>query len=226
MGILGKCKNCNNTIRIEELNGAINFNNLTLSEYEKYKNFKVYHCPFCHYVSESIISEPTPENIRDIINSKDYVFVLDYRYLDKSGIDRDFWEHDIIFPAGEYEANALICEKTGEYAGQIRSLFKCVELKEALIRRFTKLIYEDCDECDFTEEYGALINCLKASISMNLKEIFASYKKIKNPNIFTKLILVETHLKANETIEAKYLFTEINSSLDKELNNYFNGILQ
>ena len=225
MGILGKCKNCNNTIRIEELNGGVNFNNLTLSEYEKYKNFKVYHCPFCHYVSDSIISEPAPENVRDIIHSKDYVFVLDYQYLDKSGIDRDFWEHDIIFPAGEFEANALICEKKGDFEGQIKSLFKSIEMKEALIRRFTKLIYEDCDECDFSEEYGALINCLKASISMNTKEIFAAYKKIKNPNIFLKLILVETYLKANLTIEAKYFFTEI-TNLNDDLVQYFNNILR
>ena len=225
MGILGKCKHCNRTIRIEELKGAINFNNLTLSEYEKYKNFKVYHCPFCHYVSDSIISEPAPENVGDIIHSNDYVFVLDYRYLEKSGIDRDFWEHDILFPAGEFEANALICEKAGDTEGQIRSLFKSIEMKEAQIRRFRKLMYEDCDECDLSEEYGALEKCLKASISMNLKEIFTAYKKVKNPNVFTKLIVVEAHVKAKETIDAKYLFTGI-SNLNEDLVQYFNGILQ
>ena len=225
MGILGKCKNCNNTIQIEELNGGIDFNNATLAEYEKFKDFKVYHCPFCHYVSENIISEPVPEIVKDVINSKDYMFVLDYRYLDKSGIDRNFWERDIFFPAGEYEAYALICEKKADYVGQIRSLFKSIEMKEALIRRFDRLIYEDCDEDDFSEEYGALIKCLKASISMNTKEIFAAYKKIKNPNIFLKLILVETYLKANLTIEAKYFFTEI-TNLNDDLVQYFNGILR
>ena len=107
--------------------------NITLKNYKDYKQFEVNRCPNCDYVSDNIFVDEVPNDIREIVESEDYQYVLNYEYLAEE-VDPDVWKYEIsAYNPNEFEAYALILDCLGDYENEIRALMHCITLKEKLI---------------------------------------------------------------------------------------------
>ena len=76
--LLDICKCCGQRVETRFCNEDVDYNNLTLKSYKAYKDFEVSICPNCGFVSDNIFADDVPSNIKDIVESEDYLYVLNY----------------------------------------------------------------------------------------------------------------------------------------------------
>lgn len=200
--------------------------NKDLTNYNNYKNIYVYQCPNCGFISTDITGV---EGVMcgDIKRTLEYKEALNYTYL--NGLDKELYDnHSAEVPANLYEAYAYVCLKEKEYEKFIRALYKAIDLKLIMARKYRRSQDELGGEEDNDDLYDDLDKLIKQSIEANRKQIDYYYTQIENKNIFTKLIYIENLAAMDKKVEAKQTFNQIIKSymLKEDLKNYINNILK
>ena len=225
--IIGICKCCGKRIQTAVISDDVDYTKYTLETYKAYKNIQVEKCPECNFVCDNLFIGNIPSDVKNIINSDDYQYVLNYEYIEEE-VPREVWDYEIqAFNPNDYEAYAIVCDVVGEYENEIRALYKCITLKEKTIRHLRKIQYEECDDCDWSPEYNKIIEALEESIEINLDEICELITEIKNPNRFTEMIMIEVYSKMEEYKKAKNAYKTLKSQiqLPQDLDDYLKTIL-
>ena len=217
--LIGTCKCCGQKIESTFVSEDVDYANLTLESYKAYKEFKVNRCPECDYVSDNIFVDEVPNDIREIIESADYQYVLNYEYIYEE-VEPSAWEYEIkAYNPNEFEAYALILDCMGKLEEEIKSLWRSIELKEKLKKYLRKKQNEEDDPEDWAEIYDKVVFLLSESIEINLEEIEEIYADISSPNRFTQLIYIEALAKMGRKDEAKQKIKNL-QKLPQDLTDY------
>lgn len=202
------------------------FVNKDLENYKKYKDIYVYQCPACGFISTDITGV---EGVMcgDIKNSLEYKEALNYTYL--NGLDKELYDnHSSEIPANLYEAYAYVCLKENEYEKFIRALYKAIDLKLIMARRYRRSQDELGGEEDNDDLYDELDKLIKQSIEANRRQIDYYFTQLETKNVFINLIYIENLVAIGKKSEAKQFYNQINKNymLKEDLKKYFNDLVK
>lgn len=222
----GICTCCGSFVEYRYGDENFSLINKDLENYKKYKDFYVFRCPKCGFISNDI-SGVEGVLFGDIINrSLEFKNALSYKYL--KGLDTELYDcHSQEIPANLYEAYSFVCLVSKDYEKYIRSLNKSIELKEIMLNRYKDSQFELGGEEDNDDEYEELYNLIKNSIYENRQQIIFYYTQLERSNVFLDLIYVENLAKVNEKEQAKKVFNELDKKyiFDKDLMIYFKDLI-
>lgn len=219
----GHCSNCGELVKVLSSN-YVQQSECDLQAYKSFKNFSLEVCPECNYVNSDIFNRCS-ENIKQVINSNKYVFIKEYLYL--KGLEDVF--EDILndYNANDYECFSLVSEVDKDFNNAYRSLFRAVELKEAIAKKSNLIMLEDKEDLDEEEidDYKLLYNLLIKSCNENLEKLFSMYSKVEK-TLFNMIVYIECLTKAKRIDEAKNIYQTIKHQLEfQDLNDYIKNLL-
>ena len=163
----------------------------------------------------------------DIKNSLEYKEALNYTYL--NGLDKELYDnHSSEIPANLYEAYAYVCLKENEYEKFIRALYKAIDLKLIMARRYRRSQDELGGEEDNDDLYDELDKLIKQSIEANRRQIDYYFTQLETKNVFINLIYIENLVAIGKKSEAKQFYNQINKNymLKEDLKKYFNDLVK
>lgn len=223
--LLDICKCCGQRVETRFCNEDVDYNNLTLKSYKAYKDFEVSICPNCGFVSDNIFADDVPSNIKDIVESEDYLYVLNYEYITEE-IGDGPWNYELgAYNPNQFEAYALVLDCLGDFENELKALAKCIDLKQKLVKYMHKKKCEDAEDGGWEQEYEQIEQLLAESIEINADEISELYKDIKSPNKFTQLLYVEALANAGATTEAKHAYKQL-ENLPQDIADYFKTLIK
>lgn len=197
-----------------------------LDNYNNYKNVYVYQCPSCGFVSTDIsgIDGVMSANVK---NSLEFKEAINYSYL--KGLDKELYDnHSSEVPANLYEAYAYVCLQNKDYEMFVRTLFKAIDLKIIMARKYRRSQDELGGEEDNDDLYDDLDKLIKQSIDANRKQIDYYYTQIESKNFFVKLIYIENLVAIGKKKDAQILFEVLqkSNSIKPDLKNYINNLVK
>ncbi len=197
-----------------------------LANYKKYKDIYVYSCPNCDFVSCDISSEEGVlySGFKD--KNAEYKNLYNYSYL--NGLDKELYDfHSQEVPANLYEAYSLIAKEQKDYEKCARLIFKSIELKNIMARKYKVSKAELGGEEDNDEEYAKLDKLIKSSIDKNRKQVNEYYDMAKEKSVFFKLLYIENLANTCHLAEAKKEYLQVlkKNKLDNDLKEYFENAI-
>lgn len=198
------------------------------NDFEAYKNyidFDLQVCSNCGYISLDIeqIANMAFNNIK---NTKEYKNAQEYLYLEEYLQDIDS-DRLYSYPANLYECYAMLQENSLNIDQSIRAYFRCVVLKEAIVRRYQKEREDDADELEPEEikSYQDLENAITESIKDNLVKILELYQK-STQDTFIKVIYIECLLRFFKVQDAQEVYNQVQNKIDNELQEYIDNLIE
>lgn len=215
-------KYCEQNIGVENYDLSV----LDLKNYSNYKDLYVYECPTCGLVSFNLSRQQDADKFLKIKDTEVYQDIMDYSYLE--GLDLQLFEcHTKSVPANQYEVYAKMLENTPDTELYLRALNKSIELKEAILNKYTQTVAEDGDSED-EEILEDLRELLLENIDENRKLFLVNFWEFKAENIFLYLMAVENLAKLGDVNQAEKYFELLASDnkFDEDLVNYFKDIIE
>lgn len=211
------CGNCDfvNEVPVSESNQT----ELSLKAYKEYKDRPVYRCDNCDYCSYDLTQFDS--KAQKIIESQEYIDTINYEELE--GLT-ELWTPFIeSYNAYDYKCASMIYEKLGDYDNAFVSLFRCVELKEALKRRYNFMYLEDKEDLDDDEiaDFKRLDNILYDSAEQDLDHMLHMFADVTK-NDFNRIIYIEVLSRFEEYDLVKKVASQM--TLPKDIKDYIKSL--
>ena len=194
-------------------------------EYKNYIDYDLQVCSNCGYISENIetIANLTYNIIK---NTKEFNNVLNYSYLNDYTKNIDT-QKLYSYPDHLYECYGMIPESSMHIDHAIRAYFRCVVLKETIVKRYQKERQEDIDEFDDIEvqNYKNLEEAITQSIKTNLIKIIELYPKSSQQK-FINIIYIECLLRFFKVKDAENVYNQIKNKIDNQLRQYIENLIE
>ena len=126
------------------------------------------------------------------------------------GLDKELYDnHSQDIPANYYEAYAYVLQQNGKYESAIRFLFKSIDLKKIMAKKYRVSKAELGGEEQNDKYYEVLDFLIKESILNNRKQILDMFEKQKCSNVFLLILCLETLIEVGDLTKTKIVYHNI-----------------